>query len=122
MIAARASHRSRLAFAWLVWLGLLLPAAQLFALGHGYSHQGERLRAVDPAASLAGEGDRDGPHARVCDLCLAGAALSGGGAAPAGGAVCLPPAAAGLQPGLAGPGIAPAAFAPVYRSRAPPLA
>ncbi len=99
-------------FAWLLWLGLLLPVAQLAAATHALSH-----------ARLASSRDESNPqslHLIHCDLCLTAAAI--GGAAPAAPA----PTMAVASPGSSHPGAvvdAPLAAARVlaYRSRAPPF-
>ena len=70
-------HRLRFAsprrrFAWLLWLGLLLPVAQAMAMCHSFSHV---------RAAISGESDDPGaPNASHCDLCLSAAAIAGGAA------------------------------------------
>jgi hypothetical protein len=56
-------------FAWLLWLGLLLPVAQAAAACHALAH-------VSGAANGQGDG-KQAPPAGHCDLCLAAAAISG---------------------------------------------
>jgi hypothetical protein len=99
-------------FAWLLWLGLLLPMAQVAAAVHVLSHA---------RGAISGEADdKSAPHASHCDLCLTAAAIAGG-------------AAIGEPPAFTPPAVrheVPPAFAvevwlalPVraYLSRAPPL-
>lgn len=100
-------------FAWLLWLGLLLPVAQAAALCHGVSHiRGE----------ISGEADgKSAPHASHCDLCLTAASIAGGAL------IAAPPVF--IAPGLRHK--APLARLAAgwlalplrtYRSRAPPFA
>jgi hypothetical protein len=108
MRAPRSPLISRRCLAWLVWLGLLLPVAQVGAAVHALSH-------ARPDDSLVAKL----PQGGHCDLCLLGAAV--GGAAPPAQLAPLPPVATRHD-------IAPADFADVwsgvpaqpYRSRAPP--
>ena len=103
------SRRSRL---WLVWLALLLPAAQAAATWHTFS--------AAPAGSTDLHG-RAALHSAHCDLCLTAAALSG--SASAANAPDTPrPAGRHESPrAISGSArLAPTAWA--YRSRAPPLA
>src|ERR1019366_594534 len=70
MHASRVRPASPRRFAWLLWLGLLLPVAQAAAACHVLSH----ARGV-----ASGEADgKQTPHASHCDLCLMGAAIAGG--------------------------------------------
>jgi hypothetical protein len=56
-------------FAWLLWLGLLLPVAQVAAACHALSHG---------RGAASGEADdKQAPQASHCDLCLAAAAIAG---------------------------------------------
>lgn len=96
----------------LLWLALLMPAAQYAALVHGFSH------LVPQTAS--DRDDRQAPHAQYCDLCLVAADLIGG-ALPG-----VPPSVATATPRHEPPAtpaasvwLAPTALA--YRSQAPPL-
>ncbi len=111
MRTPRSSPLTRRCLAWLVWLGLLLPFAQVAAVAHSLAHvRSEQSRDVD---------GKQAPRAMHCDLCLLGAAV--GSAAPL--ADVAPPAL------LVVPHATPLAVrAPVraavpahpYRSRAPP--
>jgi hypothetical protein len=100
-------------FAWLLWLGLLLPVAQAAAMCHAVSH----LRGA-----ISGEADDKGaPHASHCDLCLTAASLAGG-ALIGTPSVFSPPRLRHQAPlaSLASGWLAPPIRA--YRSRAPPFA
>jgi hypothetical protein len=98
-------------FAWLLWLVLLLPAAQVLATAHALSH----------VAPIAGIGDgQQAPQDASCALCLSAAAVSGGaltGSPPPLPQVELRGEAPPVLPDVRWP----APTAPVYRSRAPPL-
>jgi len=101
----------RRCLAWLVWLGMLLPFAQVGAVAHTFAH----ARAD---ASRHGD-DRQAPRAAPCDLCLLGAAV--GNNAPL--AQGEPPIALALGQALPQPvraDVWAAAPAHPYRSRAPP--
>lgn len=100
--------------AWVLWLALLLPLAQSAAMSHGYSHAGRSpsgQRDTEPALQL---------QLSHCDLCLAAAALGGGGLAAA-GIGRFPPEGPGAVPRepVASVWQRPAPLA--YRSRAPPI-
>jgi hypothetical protein len=98
-------------FAWLLWLGLLLPVAQAAAACHALAH----VRGVANDES----DDRQAPPAGHCDLCLAAAAISGS-APPAEPPAVLP---AAIRHELPPAGLAVGWLAlPVraYLSRAPP--
>lgn len=100
-------------FAWLLWLGLLLPVAQAAAMCHAVSH----LRGA-----ISGEADEKGtPHASHCDLCLTAASIAGG-ALISETPVFSPPTLRHRAPvaRLAGGWLARPIRA--YRSRAPPFA
>jgi hypothetical protein len=95
--------------AWVLWLALLLPLAQLGAAVHGYAH----LR--DPVRTSS---DKHLPAA--CDACVTAAAI-GAGTAPA----PVMPAAPFLALEHAAPrdfaaAPAPSAAPTPYQSRAPP--
>ena len=99
------------ALAWVLWLAMLLPLAQLSAGGHGLKH------------ALDGESDfsKQAVHLVQCGHCLAAAALGYIATPP----VVAPPLPPALQqapplPGAHAAGCAAATLA--YRSRAPPLA
>jgi hypothetical protein len=101
----------RRCLAWLVWLGMLLPFAQVGAVVHTFAH----ARAD---ASRHGD-DRQAPRAPQCDLCLLGAAVGSGAPLAQGG----PPIALALGhavPQAARPELWVAAPTHPYRSRAPP--
>jgi len=103
------SRRSRL---WLVWLALLLPAAQAAATWHTFS--------VAPACSADPHG-RAALHSAHCDLCLTAAALSGSASpAVAPDTPCTAGRHESPQTMSGAARSAPAAWA--YRSRAPPPA
>jgi hypothetical protein len=100
---------SRRCLAWLVWLGLLLPLAQVSAAAHALSH----------ARTEVGRDAKQAPQAGHCDLCLLGAAVGGG--APPAKAAPLPPVAAGHEVFRAAcADVCSAVPAQPYRSRAPP--
>jgi hypothetical protein len=116
-IAARMSnlrvnrHAAR-RFAWLLWLGLLLPVAQLAAATHAFSH-----------ARLASSRDEPGPqapHLVHCDLCLAAAAI-GGGALAADAATFAPSPFDASPPRTVLHESRATAALLAYRSRAPPV-
>jgi len=72
MRTPRSSPLTRRCLAWLVWLGLLLPFAQVAAVAHSLAHvRSEQSRDAD---------GKQAPRATHCDLCLLGAAV--GSAAP----------------------------------------
>ena len=109
------AHRSRAVlrhrFAWLLWLALLLPAAQAAASWHALSHA-----MLDPGS--AGDAKHAPPH--HCDLCLTAASINGG--APAGEPPSLKPVALRHeQPRFAFATRWMASPARAYLSRAPPL-
>jgi hypothetical protein len=95
--------------AWVFWLALLLPLAQLGAAVHGYAH------LQDPAKTSS-----DKHLLASCDVCVA-AAVIGAGAAPASTPAAVLPAPlqhpAPLQPAAIAP---PFQAAVPYQSRAPP--
>jgi hypothetical protein len=99
-------------FAWLLWLALLLPVAQLGAAWHAVSHS--RLDAIGEA-----DGKPALPHAH-CDLCLAAAAL--GSAAPAGEPPLVPLLSVRhAMPRVDAASVWTAPSARPYESRAPPF-
>jgi hypothetical protein len=113
MHASRVRPVSPRRFAWLLWLGLLLPVAQAAATCHAFTH----LRDA-PSGEVDG---KHALHAAHCDLCLMAAAIAGG--APPGESQAFgPPAIRHVVPQV---GFADIWLAPpvrVYRSRAPPVA
>jgi hypothetical protein len=100
-------------FAWLLWLGLLLPVAQVAAACHALSHTSD---------IVSGQADgKQAPHASHCDLCLSAAAIAGGalpGAIPA----FVHPSLRHSIPQERVADVWPALPLRAYRSRAPPLA
>ncbi|MBI3368370.1 MAG: hypothetical protein HY021_07970 [Burkholderiales bacterium] len=101
----------RIGLLWLVWLALLVPAAQSAATWHAFSH-------ASAETSAPGD-DPSSPALSNCDLCLTAAAIGAGGllAAPS----QPPPSAArhALEP-AALVGVWPSRPALAYLSRAPP--
>ena len=116
-IVDRMSHvrSGRLAarrFGWLLWLGLLLPIAQLAAATHALSHARTATSSRDDPSSQA--------HFVHCDLCLTAAAI--GGAAPVAEPASLATPVFDASPPRDVVHVAPAvAPALAYRSRAPPV-
>jgi len=100
--------RSR--FGWLLWLVMLVPAAQSAASWHGYSHLAQSTRGDDPRAL----------HPTHCDLCLAAADLAGGGPP-----TDVPRASACTHGEVLPPApvvnVSTTPTPPAYLSRAPPL-
>ena len=105
------SRRSRV---WLVWLALLLPAAQAAATWHTFS--------VAPAdgADRHGSG-RAALHSVHCDLCLTAAALSGSASTTIAPDTPSPTGRHESPRAISGSAHTVAPAWP-YRSRAPPLA
>ncbi len=99
-------------FAWLLWLGLLLPVAQLAAAAHALSHA--------RPASTSDESHPQAPHLVHCDLCLTAAAIGGAAPAAAVATFVAPTWPSSLPAGFVA---APRSVATVlaYRSRAPPV-
>jgi hypothetical protein len=96
--------------AWLMWLAMLVPAAQMAATLHELSHlDAAAAHGVDKAA-----------HHKVCELCLAGDAI-------AGGALVIQPFVVAHAPIIHGAPVSPVrsvwagAAARAYESRAPPF-
>jgi hypothetical protein len=111
MKSSRSPWIVRRCLAWLVWLGLLLPFAQVGAVVHTFAH-------TRPDASRDGD-DKQAPRAAQCDLCLIGAAVGSGAPLPH----VEPPIALALgqaAPEAARPDVWAAAPTHPYRSRAPP--
>lgn len=112
MLLTRSSRFAASRFAWLLWLGLLLPVAQLAAATHALSH-----------VRLAGSRDQphpQAPHLAHCDLCLTAAAI-GGVAPPAAVATFVAPTLPSSQPEGFVPALRSVATVLAYRSRAPPV-
>ncbi len=97
-------------FAWLLWLALVLPVAQVLAVDHALSHVGAG-RDVD---------GKQAPHGAHCDLCLAAAAVTGG-APLATPPVWVPPAGHTGLPTAAVGGVLAVLAVRTYLSRAPPV-
>lgn len=98
-------------FAWLLWLGLLLPVAQLAAATHALSHARQAATRDEP--------NPQAPHLAHCDLCLTAAAI--GGAAPAGPVAAIVVSSSGsTQPDSVADTPHDAAPILAYRSRSPP--
>lgn len=97
---------------WLLWLALLLPAAQAAAAWHAVSH-----------AALESSGETGGKqlvHLNDCAQCLAAAAMSGG--APTGQIQrVIHSEACYAVPPFTADGLLPAFRARAYLSRAPPF-
>ncbi|MEO5671022.1 MAG: hypothetical protein ABIR26_10065 [Ramlibacter sp.] len=98
-------------FAWVLWLALVVPLAQLAVNWHAQSHwNADRIGQIDSKHALGGD---------PCDLCVAAGALTGGGAAGTALVVAHAPqvrAAPQTDSRVASP--APLVLA--YESRAPP--
>jgi hypothetical protein len=115
MHASRLRTAARRHLVWLLWLMLLLPAAQVAASWHALSHAGTNAPSGAPDP-------RHAPHVAPCDLCLTGAAIDSGGAPLA---PTLLPAVAGVRqalPQTALVTVRAASAAHAYLSRAPPIA
>jgi hypothetical protein len=99
------------AFAWVLWLALSLPLAQLAVGGHALAH----------AAADGSDAAKQAAHLTHCSLCVAGAAVSGGAAVAASATPLLSALRhAAPRPLGASAWTAPAPHA--YSSRAPPTA
>jgi hypothetical protein len=116
-IAMHTPHRrntvSQRHLAWLLWIMLLLPVAQVTASWHALSHV--------EANAIGAHSPRHAPHLTPCDLCLAAAAIDGG--MPLGES----PSLTHEVPRQQRPGATPIALwvaspARAYLSRAPPIA
>jgi hypothetical protein len=104
------SSMRRFRFGWLLWLVMLVPAAQSAAAWHSYSHLAQTTRGDDPRIL----------HPTHCDLCLAAANLAGGSLpadvpCPPACARCPVPAAVQVV------SVSTTPPTPAYLSRAPPL-
>ena len=97
---------------WLLWLALLLPAAQSAAAWHAVSHTG--------LESSGEAGGQQALHLNDCSLCLTAAAMSSGAPTAQFKNVRLS-SASYTVPVLAADGISPAFPARAYLSRAPPF-
>lgn len=104
-------------WAWLLWLALLLPLAQVVANGHVLSHVNGDASAA--STNFGAAGGKHALHQTVCDLCLTAAAI--GGAAPFDVPPSLPYLAARHTAPLAqSSGVWQAPLVRAYLSRAPP--
>jgi hypothetical protein len=113
MQALRSSIVSRRHFAWLMWLALLLPIAQVAASWHVLSHTA--------ASASESTDEKSAPHQTHCDLCVVAAAVSGG--ALTAHSPSIPPVALHGELPLASIVVVRVATAiRAYRSRAPPIA
>jgi hypothetical protein len=109
---ARSRRFATRRFAWLLWLGLLLPVAQLAAATHALSHARLASSRDDPHPQA--------PHVVHCDLCLIAASVGGAAPAAAGATFIAPTLPSSLPEGvIAAPRAAVTVLA--YRSRAPPV-
>ncbi len=111
------SLRSRIVlqrhFAWLLWLMLLLPVAQVAASWHALTHV-----SVDAGAA---RDPQHAPHLAHCDLCLTAAAIDSG--APLAEPLSLKAEVARHElPQTAAIACWVASPARAYLSRAPPIA
>ncbi|MEJ8848939.1 hypothetical protein [Variovorax rhizosphaerae] len=98
--------------AWLLWLVLLLPVAQVAATSHLLSHAGEAITAaVDHKAAN---------HALHCDLCVTAGAIAGGALAADLPTLAPPPAAPSEAPRLAFDNLRDNIPTLAYQGRAPP--
>jgi len=96
-----------------MWLAFLLPLAQVAATWHGLSHE---VTSASESSS-----DKHAPRSSHCDMCIAAAAIVGGGL------VSAHPSWTTLALRCALPDIVvittrAASFAKAYLSRAPPVA
>ena len=112
MDAPRLRSTLRRHAAWLLWLAMLFPVAQVAAGAHAISHA--RQEACQDALDAC-------VHPLLCDLCLLGAAVAGG--APTGDAPALTlPELRHERPVAVAVASPDGRFDPAYRSRAPPSA
>ena len=107
---------------WRVLLAAAVLAAMQSSLLHPFEHLHKALgaRALAAVATVKAIDDRhplESLHAQLCDLCVAGAAL---GAAASMGAAPRPVLAARGFAASREEGLFVAAFAPLFRSQAPP--
>lgn len=107
----RILHWARRRLRWLLWLAMVLPAAQLASAVHAFSH----LR--DPVQTQ--RGDPDLAHLQHCPICPVAAVVGAGGlpSTPPGILLDLAPAAAPVAAPADRIALAPPRF---YASRAPP--
>jgi hypothetical protein len=113
MSASNPRPLARRHFVWLLWIALLAPIAQTTTTWHALSHA--RFDALH-------EGDgKQALHEARCDLCLAGAALTGGAIPREPPVLPHPTALHGVAP--ADPSRIRLTFHErLYESRAPPFA
>ncbi|WP_218510340.1 hypothetical protein [Variovorax sp. dw_308] len=98
--------------AWLLWLVLLLPVAQVAATSHLLSHAGEALAAAADQKAAT--------HVLQCDLCATAGAIAGGALAASPPSLALPPAAPVETPRPAFDNLRENLLALAYQGRAPP--
>lgn len=103
-------------FAWLLWLALLLPIAQVAAAGHALTHLGN---PTGSSSSSDLEGKKALAQPDGCGLCIVAAAM-GAGALPGTPPTWPHMAAAHEQAQCPLPTFAPGPLARAYLSRAPP--
>lgn len=114
MAALRPRNRPLRHVAWLLWLVLLLPAAQAVSTWHVLSHTAEAAQAEDAP-------DKTVPGTGHCALCLMAAAVHGG-ALPHTPSVFSPRCAPHEAPHRVLSGVWQASPARHYQGRAPPNA
>jgi len=98
--------------AWLLWLAMLLPMAQVVATTHLLSHTGE---AVAAAAD-----QKAAHHALHCDLCVTAGAIAGGALASTPPSLPSAQAAPSEAPRAAFDNLSENLLALAYQGRAPP--
>ncbi|MBG9389220.1 hypothetical protein [Caenimonas aquaedulcis] len=112
MTATNALSRNPRRYAWVLWLALLVPMAQLAAAVHVQSHWSK-----DAASSL----EHKATPADACGQCVAVASIAAGGVVTAAAIATLAPAHFALLSWAVAPVLSADPFAG-YRSRAPPAA
>ncbi|MEJ8855669.1 hypothetical protein WKW79_13890 [Variovorax robiniae] len=98
--------------AWLLWLVLLLPVAQVAATSHLLSHASDAVALADDHKAAN--------HALHCDLCVTAGAIAGGALAASLPSLALPPAAPSEAPQPAFDNLRENILALAYQGRAPP--
>ena len=112
MTASNFPSRTPQRFAWVLWLAMLLPMAQLAAALHLQSHWSQ-----DVGTSL----DHKATAADACGQCVAVASLVAGGAVSATATTAIASAPTPVSFRVNAPALSTEIFAG-YRSRAPPAA
>jgi hypothetical protein len=112
VISQRARRFAAPRLAWVLWLAMLLPLAQIAASWHAQSHWD-----TERSSSSRGKDALAGTH---CGICLSAAAVTGGGAASTPLVIAHAPP---RQPDAQTPQRArwSAPLLRAYQSRAPPL-